>query len=142
MVISGEDGPVYLLSLFSGEDGPVYIYCPCSQDKLMALDREFEREEMRKINAEEQRQADEEAEKKRQERREEALQRRKAREEQQAKQREAEEENWEKAMSGELTGRRKAAIGASKSVSEVTLLGEQLLAEEKNDMYTAMFKSE
>ena len=107
----------------------------------MALDREFEREEMRRINAEEQRLAEEEVEVKRQEKREEALQRRKAREEQQAKQREAEEENWEKAMSGELTGRRKAAIGASKSVSEVTLLGEQLLADEQNEMYTAMYKS-
>lgn len=103
----------------------------------------MEREEMRKYEAEEQRLADEEAEKKRQQRREEAIQRRKAKEEQQAKQREAEEENWEKAMSGELTGRRKAAIVSAKSVSTVSAaFGETLLEDEKNELNTAMYKSE
>lgn len=112
------------------------------QEQLLAIERELEREELRKINAEEEKQAEEEAEKKRQEKREEAIKRRKAREEQQARQREAEDENWEKAMSGELSGKRQAAIGASKNVTEVTLLGEQLLAEAKNELDTAMFKSE
>ena len=100
----------------------------------MAMDREMEREEMRKIDAEELRLAEEEADQKRQQRREEALQRRKSREEQQAKQREAEEENWEKAMSGELTGRRKAAIESA--------FTDTLLVEERNELTTAMYKSE
>ena len=107
----------------------------------MALEREMEREEMRKLEAEEQRQAEEEAEQKRQQKREEAIQRRKVREEQQAKQREAEEENWERAMSGELSGRRKTAIEAAKNVSEVTTFGDALLVEEKAELYTAMYKS-
>ena len=40
-------------------------------------------------------------------------------EEEQAKIREEEEKNWEKALSGVLSGRRRAAIGAAQNVSEV-----------------------
>ncbi len=108
----------------------------------MAMDREMEREEMRKLESEEQRIADEEAEQRRQQKREEALARRKAREEKQAKQREAEEENWEKAMSGELTGRRKAAIVSAKNVSTVNAFADTVLVEERNELTTAMYKSE
>lgn len=85
---------------------------------------------------------EEEAEQKRQKRMEEALQRRKTREEQQEKQRMEEETNWEKAMSGELSGRRKAAIGAAENVSEVQRLAENFLITDKEfDLYTAMHKS-
>ena len=107
----------------------------------MAMDREMEREEMRKLESEEQRIADEEAEQRRQQKREEALARRKAREEKQAKQREAEEENWEKAMSGELTGRRKAAIVSAKNVSTVNAFADTVLVEERNELTTAMYKT-
>lgn len=102
----------------------------------------MQREELRKLEAEEIRIKEEEAETKRQKRMEEALQRRKAREEQQEKQRMEEETNWEKAMSGELKGRRKAAIGAAENVSEVQMAENFLLTEKDFDLYTAMHKSE
>lgn len=102
----------------------------------------MQREELRKLEAEEERAKEEEAEQKRQKRLEEALKRRKAREEQQQKQRLEEESNWEKAMSGELSGRRKAAIGAAENVSEVQRLAEDFLLTDKDfDLYTAMHKS-
>ncbi len=107
------------------------------------MDRELRREELRKLDAEEEMEREEEAEKKRQKRLEEALQRRKTREEQQQKQRLEEESNWEKAMSGELKGRRKAAIGAAENVSEVQRLANDFLMADKDfDLYTAMHKSE
>ena len=104
----------------------------------------MQREDLRRIKEEEDQVKEEEAEKKRQRRLEEALQRRKMREDQQQKLREEEESNWEKAMSGELRGRRKAAIGAAESVSEVQRLAEGfLLTEDRDfDLYTAMHKSE
>lgn len=102
----------------------------------------MDREEMRKLDAEDQRLADEEAEQKRQQRREEALAKRKAREEKQTQQREAEDENWEKAMSGELTGRRKAAIESEEHVSSVNAFADTLLVGERNELTTAMYKSE
>ena len=112
------------------------------QERLDALEREMQREELRKLQAEEERAKEEEAEQKRQKRLEEALKRRKAREEQQQKQRMEEESNWEKAMSGELSGRRKAAIGAAENVSEVQRLAEDFLLTDKDfDLYTAMHKS-
>ena len=108
------------------------------------MEREMQREEIRQLEAEEERAKEEEAEKKRQKRMEEALERRKAREEQQVKQRMEEESNWEKAMSGELSGRRKAAIGAAENVSEVQRLAEEsFITDDKEfDLYTAMHKSE
>ena len=104
----------------------------------------MQREEMRRIDEEEEQVREEEAELKRQHRMEEALQRRKLREEEQQKLRQEEESNWEKAMSGELSGRRKAAIGAAESVSEVQRMAEGfLLTEDRDfDLYTAMHKSE
>ena len=42
-----------------------------------------------------------------------------AQEEEQSKIREEEEKNWEMAMSGNLSGPRRAAIGAAQSVAEV-----------------------
>lgn len=90
--------------------------------------------------AEEAHAREEEAELKRQKRVEDALQRRKAREEQQAKQRVEEDNNWEKAMSGELSGRRKAAIGAAENVSEVQRMAENFLLTDNH--FTAMHKSE
>lgn len=107
------------------------------------MERELCREELRKLDAEEEQAREKEAEIKRQKRMEEALQRRKAREELQQKQRMEEESNWEKAMSGELKGRRKAAIGAAENVSEVQRLTEDFLMTDKDfDLYTAMHKSE
>ena len=108
------------------------------------MERERQREELRQLEAEEQRIKEEEAEKKRLKRMEEALQRRKVREEQQQKQRLEEESNWEKAMSGELTGRRKAAIGAAENVSEVQRMAEDfMLTDDKDfDIFVAMYKSE
>ena len=64
------------------------------------------------------------------------------REEQQAKQREEEDEHWNKAMSGELSGPRKAALATAESVSEVQRISDQLQDVERDeDMYTAMYKS-
>lgn len=42
-----------------------------------------------------------------------------AQEEEQTKQREEEDKHWTKALSGELSGPRKAAIGAAQNVTEV-----------------------
>ena len=113
------------------------------QDKYEAIEREMQREEIRSLLEEEERVKEEEADRKRQKRLEEALQRRKTREEQQEKQRLEEEGNWEKAMSGELSGRRKAAIGAAENVSEVQRLAEEdfLIVDKEFDLYTAMHKS-
>lgn len=104
----------------------------------------MQREELRRMEEEEEEAKEEEADRKRQRRMEEALQRRKAREEEQVKLRQEEESNWEKAMSGELSGRRKAAIGAAESVSESRRMVEGfLLTEDREfDLYTAMHKSE
>ena len=68
------------------------------------------------------------------------------REEEQERVRKEEEENWSKALSGELSGPRAAALGAAESVSANVEGGvpEFLTFEEDKDedMYTAMFKSE
>ncbi len=59
--------------------------------------------------------------------------------------RKEEEENWEKALSGELSGPRKAALGAAEGVSDAQRLSQelqmQLVADRDEDLYTAMFKS-
>lgn len=113
------------------------------EERLDAIAREMQREELRRLQAEEEKEKQEELERKRQKKREEALERRKAKEEAQQKQREEEEENWEKALSGELSGRRKAAIGAE-NVSEEALIHRQfqLVEGRDEDLYTAMYKSE
>ena len=68
------------------------------------------------------------------------------REEEQERVRKEEEENWSKALSGELSGPRAAALGAAESVSANAETGvpEFLTFEEDKDedLYTAMFKSE
>lgn len=68
------------------------------------------------------------------------------REEEQERVRKEEEENWSKALSGELSGPRPAALGAAESVTAnvVGEVPEYLRMEEERDeeMYTAMFKSE
>ena len=99
---------------------------------------------MRHLEEEEELAREEEADRKRQRRIEEAVQRKKKKEEEQQKLRQEEENNWEKAMSGELSGRRKAAIGAAESVSEVQRIADSLLLSEDRDLdlYTAMYKSE
>lgn len=149
-----------------------------------ALEREQQREELRRELAEEAKQKEEEAEQKRQRRREEAIRRRKGqtvmasatlqiatftdiqhecsiewhcscgvcaslppseREEQQQRIRSEEDENWSKALSGELSGPRRAAIGAAEQVSEGQLSHEWveiISAERDQELYTAMFKSE
>ena len=114
------------------------------EERLEAVAREMQREELRRLQAEEEKEKQEELEKKRQRKREEALERRKAKEEAQQKQREEEDENWEKALSGELSGRRKAAIGAAENVSEDQLISRQfqLVEGRDEDLYTAMYKSE
>lgn len=116
----------------------MFVQCLC------ALERELQREDLRRIEEAEVQVREEEAEQKRQRRMEEALQRRKQREEEQQKLRQEEESNWEKAMSGELSGRRKAAIGAAESVSEVQRMSEGFLLTEDTEfnLYTAMHKSE
>lgn len=113
------------------------------EERLEAIAREMQREELRRMQAEEERERQEELEKKRQKKREEALERRKAKEEAQQKLREEEEENWEKALSGELSGRRRAAIGAAENVSEEQLINQQfqLVEGRDEDLYTAMYKS-
>ena len=87
----------------------------------------------------------EEADEKRRRKHDEAIQRRKKKQEEQARVRKEEEENWEKALSGELSGPRKAALGAAEGVSDVQRLTEefqlQLVADRDEDLYTAMFKS-
>ena len=60
-----------------------------------------------------------------------------AREEQQEKVRQDEEKNWTLALSGELSGPRRAAIGAVKGVVETQHLFED---ERDEEMYTAMYK--
>jgi len=66
------------------------------------------------------------------------------REEEQERVRKEEEENWSKALSGELSGPRPAALGAAESVTAnvVGEVPEYLRIEEERDeeMYTAMFK--
>ena len=103
----------------------------------------MQREELRRLQEEEELAREEEVDRKRQRRLEEALQRKKHKEEQQQKLRQEEESNWEKAMSGELSGRRKAAIGAAENVSEVQKIADSLLLSEDRDLdlYTAMYKS-
>lgn len=102
----------------------------------------MQRQELRQFEEEEQRAKEEVVERKRQKRMEEAVQRRKFKEEQQEKLRIEEESNWEKAMSGELSGRRKAAIGAAENVSEVQRLAEDFMLTDKDfDLYIAMHKS-
>ncbi len=103
----------------------------------------MQREELRQLEEEEELAREEEADRKRQRKIEEALQRKKKKEEEQQKLRQEEESNWEKAMSGELSGRRKAAIGAAENVSEVQRISDSLLLSEDKDLdlYTAMYKS-
>ena len=72
------------------------------------------------------------------------MQRRKKKQEEQARVRKEEEQNWEKALSGELSGPRKAALGAAEGVSDANRLSEelqmQLVADRDEDLYTAMYK--
>ena len=107
--------------------------------------REQQRLEFRRLQAEEEKARQEEADEKRRRKHDEAIQRRKQKQEEQARVRREEEENWEKALSGELSGRRKAAIGAAEGVSDTQRLSEQLqmqlVADRDEDLYTAMFKS-
>ena len=96
------------------------------------------------MEAEEERVRQEEAEEKRRKRHDEAMQRRKKKQEEQARVRKEEEQNWEKALSGELSGPRKAALGAAEGVSDAHRLSEelqmQLVADRDEDLYTAMYK--
>lgn len=114
------------------------------QERQEALIREEQRLEYRRLQAEEERAKQEEADEKRRRRHDEAIQRRKQRQEEQARVRREEEENWEKALSGELSGPRKAALGAAEGVSDSQLseqLQLQFVADRDEDLYTAMFKS-
>jgi hypothetical protein len=71
-----------------------------------------------------------------------------AREEEQVKVREEEEKNWQQAMSGELSGPRKAALGAAEGVSEVIKavegeggLDDLAMEDDKEEfLYTAFYK--
>ena len=66
-----------------------------------------------------------------------------AREEEQAHLRQQEEENWSKALSGELSGPRKAAVSGQEKVIETQKLAEglvELLEDRNEDLYTAMYK--
>lgn len=112
---------------------------------MEALAREEQRLEFRRLQAEEEKARQEEADEKRRRKHDEAIQRRKQKQEEQARVRREEEENWEKALSGELSGPRKAAIGAAEGVSDTQRLSEelqlQLVADRDEDLYTAMFKS-
>ena len=64
------------------------------------------------------------------------------REEEQKRQRIEEEEIWTKALSGELSGPRRAAENVTES-QQMTERAWELLAEDRDaDLYTAMFKSE
>ena len=64
------------------------------------------------------------------------------REEEQKRQRIEEEEIWTKALSGELSGPRRAAENVTES-QQLTERAWELLAEDRDaDLYTAMFKSE
>ena len=116
------------------------------QERHEALAREEQRSEVRRLQAEEERVKQEEADEKRRKKHDEAIQRRKQKQEEQAKNRMEEEENWKKALSGEISGPRKAAIGAAEGVSDVQRISEelqlQLVADRDEDLYTAMFKSE
>ena len=62
-----------------------------------------------------------------------------AREEEQARNRQAEEENWTKALTGELSGRRKAAIGAVQGMDGTQQLLEDI-TDKEGDLLTTMFK--
>ena len=64
-----------------------------------------------------------------------------AREEEQARNRQAEEENWSKALTGELSGRRKAAIGAAQGMDGTQQLFEDI-TDKEGDLLTTMFKGE
>ncbi len=66
-----------------------------------------------------------------------------AREEEQVRVRQEEEEVWSKALSGELSGPRKAAIGAAENVTGVQIEEpwDLITADKDDDLYTAMFKS-
>ncbi|CAI8034138.1 Cat eye syndrome critical region protein 2 homolog [Geodia barretti] len=118
------------------------------EERLDAQLRERQREVLRKEREEEKRRKEDEAEEKRQKRRDEAILRRKAREEEQMKVREEEEKNWQQAMSGELSGPRKAALGAAEGVSEVikAVEGEGGLddlameGDKEEFLYTAFYK--
>ncbi len=101
------------------------------------MKREIQREEQRQQDEEERVKMEEEAEKKHQVRLEEVIRRRKAREEKQQQQRQKEEQNWSLALSGELSGPRKAAIGA---VQGVVLTQHELMEDKDEDLYTDMYK--
>ena len=66
------------------------------------------------------------------------------REAEQERVRQEEEDNWSKALSGELVGRRRAAIGAAENVSEsqISENWELLNVTRDEELYTAMYKSE
>ena len=100
------------------------------------MEREIQREEQRKEEEEEKAREEEEAEKKHQEKMAEVIKRRKARKEEQEKQRQQEEENWSRALSGELSGPRKAALGAVQGVVQT----QHLIEAKDEDLYTDMYK--
>ena len=107
---------------------------------MEALIREQQREEQRKIEAEELAKREEEAEKRHNEKMEEVIRKRKAKEEQQTKQRQEEEKNWTLAMSGELSGPRQAALGAVQGVVETQHL---IDVDDKDEvLHTAMYKGQ
>ncbi len=66
-----------------------------------------------------------------------------AREEEQSRVRMEEDEVWSKAMSGELSGPRRAALGAAEGVSEVQGIEpwDLIVAGKHEELYTAMYKS-
>lgn len=107
------------------------------EERYDALEREIQREEQRKEEEEEKAREEEEAEKKHQEKMAEVIQRRKARKEEQEKQRQQEEENWSRALSGELSGPRKAALGAVQGVVQT----QHLIEAKDEDLYTDMYKA-
>lgn len=109
----------------------------CLQERHDALEREIQREEQRKQEEEERLKMEEEAEKKHQERLEEVIKRRKAKEEKQQQLRQKEEQNWSLALSGELSGPRRAAIGAVQGVVQTQ---SELMEEKDIDLYTDMYK--
>jgi hypothetical protein len=108
------------------------------EEIMEASIRETQREEQRKLEAEEQAIREEEAERKHRVKMEEIMKKRKAKEEEQAKQRQEEEKNWSLAMSGELSGPRQAALGAVQGVVETQHL---IDVDDKDEvLHTAMYK--
>ena len=69
------------------------------------------------------------------------MKRKKAKEEKQKEQRMEEEENWSKALSGELSGPRRAALGAVQGVAQTQQLID-VIDDKDEYLYTAMYKGE